>query len=78
MRHLMAALRNSNFYEVNLVHPRTRNAWHLPVYGDGYADELDSIDADGCVPVPDGPGLGVAYDWDAIAAARIERREFSA
>ena len=45
MRHLMAALRNSNYYEMNLLHPRTANAWHLPVYGEGYADELDSTPA---------------------------------
>jgi L-alanine-DL-glutamate epimerase-like enolase superfamily enzyme len=76
MRHLMAALRNSNYYELNLVHPRTRNAWHLPVYLDGYADELESIDADGCVSVPDGPGLGVRYDWHAIDTSTIERHVF--
>ena len=29
-------------------------------------DELDAIDADGCVSIPDGPGLGVTYDWDWI------------
>ena len=73
MRHLMAALRNSNYYEMNLVHPRTANAWHLPVYGEGYADELDSIDAAGCVEVPQGPGLGVRYDWNAIERDAIER-----
>ena len=73
MRHLMAALRNSNYYEMNLVHPRTANAWHLPVYGEGYADELDSIDAAGCVDVPQGPGLGVRYDWSAIERDAIER-----
>ena len=72
MRHLMAALRNSNFYEVNLVHPKCPNAWSLPIYQGGYSDQLDCIDADGCVGVPDGPGFGMHYDWDAIEASKLE------
>ena len=71
MRHLMAALSRSNYYEVNLVHPRTSNPWKLPVYADGYTDELNCIDRDGCVPVPEGPGLGVTYDWDRIRKSTI-------
>jgi L-alanine-DL-glutamate epimerase-like enolase superfamily enzyme len=70
MRQLMASLRNASYYEVNLVHPRAANAWSLPVYRCGYSDELDCVDADGCVPVPTGPGLGVDYDWDYIRAHR--------
>ena len=73
MRHLMSCLGNSNFYEINLVHPRTANAWSLPVYGEDYADELHSIDADGCVAVPGGPGLGVSYDWSYIERHRTSR-----
>ena len=64
-RHCMAAIRNSNFYEVALVGPRCANAMP-PVYKCGYSDELDAVGADGCFPVPDGPGLGVDYDWDFI------------
>ncbi len=64
-RHCMAAIRNSNFYEVALVGPRCANAMP-PVYKCGYSDELDAVGADGCFPVPDGPGLGVEYDWDFI------------
>ncbi|MCP5149745.1 MAG: mandelate racemase/muconate lactonizing protein [Ectothiorhodospiraceae bacterium] len=74
MRHLMAALRSSNYYEVNLVHPSCGNPWHLPVYADGYSDELDCVDADGHVLVPDGPGLGVTYDWDAVRRTTLETR----
>jgi len=37
-----------------------------PVYADGYQDQLESVDKYGCVPPPDGPGLGVQYDWDFI------------
>ena len=64
-RHCMAAIRNSNFYEVALVGPHCANAMP-PVYKCGYSDELDAVGADGCFPVPDGPGLGVDYDWDFI------------
>lgn len=72
MRHLMAALRNSNYYEMNLLHPRMSNAWSLPVYTGDYADEIDSVDEDGCVPVPEGPGLGVSYDWERVKASAVE------
>jgi hypothetical protein len=61
----MTAIRNTNFYEVALVGPRCANAMP-PVYKCGYSDELDGVGADGCFPVPDGPGLGVVYDWDFI------------
>ena len=74
MRHLMAALGRSNYYEVNLVHPRASNPWHLPVYADNYSDELDCIDNDGCVSVPQGPGLGITYDWDLINRHTIDSK----
>jgi L-alanine-DL-glutamate epimerase-like enolase superfamily enzyme len=65
-RHCMAAIRNTNFYELSLLAPGRRNP--IPdVFGD-YSDELDSVGPDGCVPVPTGPGLGVTYDL-----ARIRR-----
>ena len=65
-RHCMAAMRNSNFYEMGLVHPKLTNIACPPVYACGYEDELETIDADGCVPVPQGPGLGVTYDWAGV------------
>ena len=71
MRQLMAACRNANYYEVNLVHPVCGNAWSLPFYQGGYSDELDCIDTDGHVEVPDLPGMGVAYDWAAIEKTAI-------
>lgn len=61
----MAAIRNTNYYEMALVHPEVENPVP-PVYTDNYADKLDTIDENGTVPVPDGPGLGVEYDWDYI------------
>lgn len=68
-RACMSAMRNSNYYEVALVGPDTPNMVP-PVYADGYSDQLDCVDEDGTVPVPNGPGLGVSYDWDFIQAHR--------
>ena len=65
-RHCMAAMRNSNFYEMGLVHPKLSNIACPPVYADDYADQLDSIDRNGCVGLPQGPGLGVVYDWPGV------------
>ena len=64
-RHIMSAMRNSNFYEVALVGPDCPNAVP-PVYLCGYTDQLDCVDSNGFVSVPEGPGLGVVYDWDFI------------
>ncbi len=64
-RACMAAIRNTNYYEMGLVHPKVKGG-KPPIYADEYADGLDAIDKNGCVPVPPGPGLGVAYDWDWI------------
>jgi L-alanine-DL-glutamate epimerase-like enolase superfamily enzyme len=74
-RHVMAALRNSNYYEIALVGPDCPNAVP-PVYRCDYSDKLDCVGADGCVPVPRGPGLGVEYDWDFISKNRIAQHEF--
>lgn len=60
-RHCMAAIRNTNYYELGLVHPKAE-ATHAPVYAN-YADTYESVDRDGCVPVPTGPGLGAEIDW---------------
>lgn len=64
-RHCIAATRNSNYYELALVHPDCQNT-QPPVYRGEYSDMIDTIDDDGTVAVPDGPGLGVDYDWDYI------------
>jgi L-alanine-DL-glutamate epimerase-like enolase superfamily enzyme len=67
-RHCMAAIINTHFYELGLVRP-PRGAWNVfqpPIYADDYGDQLDNVGEDGCVPVPEGPGLGVTYDWDKI------------
>ena len=75
-RHCMAAMRNSSWYELSLVAPGVANPVP-PVFGSGYSDALEDIGADGCMPVPDGPGIGVDYDWDYIAANRTALQEFT-
>ncbi len=76
-RHCMAAIRNTNYYEVALVGPGMPNALP-PVYACGYSDELEAVGADGCFSVPDGPGLGVTYDWDFIGRHRVALHNFGA
>lgn len=67
-RAIMAAIRNTNYYEMSLVHPLTPEIGRPnEVYLEGcYRDSLDEIDSEGCVSVPSGPGLGIVYDWDSI------------
>jgi L-alanine-DL-glutamate epimerase-like enolase superfamily enzyme len=64
-RHCIAAARNANYYELALVHPDCQNTMP-PVYEEGYSDMIETVDDDGTVSVPDGPGLGVDYDWEYI------------
>jgi L-alanine-DL-glutamate epimerase-like enolase superfamily enzyme len=67
-RHCMASIRNANYYELGLVHPNAPSSGP-PIYTN-YSDSLDAIDKNGCVPVPEGPGLGVELDWDFIEKHR--------
>ena len=69
-RQCMAAVRNTNYYEMGLLHPKAQASGDIPLYLDGYRDALDAIDAHGHVPVPQGPGLGVAIDWNWVARQR--------
>lgn len=66
-RHCMAAIRNTNYYEVALVGPKS-GASKPSVYTSDYSDALEGVGADGQFPVPTGLGLGVSYDWEAIRA----------
>ncbi|MBN1685412.1 MAG: hypothetical protein JW852_02100 [Spirochaetales bacterium] len=67
-RHLMTSIRNTNFYEMALVHPRNEGTF-APIYKD-YRDGLDVIDENGCVYAPEGPGAGVELDWEFIRKNR--------
>ena len=75
-RQCMAAIRNTNYYEMTLVHPKAPSLDDVPLYKDGYRDALDAVDEHGCVPVPQGPGLGVEIDWDWLAAHRTGLVEY--
>ena len=69
-RQCIAAIRNTNYYELSGSHPNKANGNYVPVYKDDYRDDLDAADENGHFPVPQGPGLGVEYDWDLIARWR--------
>ena len=75
-RHMMSAIRNTNFYEVALLGPDCPNAIP-PVYLCGYSDMIDCIDKNGFVEVPNGVGLGVKYDWDFISKNTTNKKIFS-
>lgn len=70
-RAVMAAVRNTHLYEMALIGPGMANLVP-PVYTCGYSDQPEALGDDGCVAVPDGPGLGVTYDWDFIERNRTE------
>ncbi len=70
-RHIMSAIRNTNYYEMGLLHPKV-GPFVPEIYADGYRDGIDVIDENGCVEAPQGPGLGVQYDWDFIKAHRTD------
>ncbi|MDQ6669590.1 MAG: mandelate racemase [Chloroflexota bacterium] len=71
-RHCMAAIRNTNYYELGLVHPNIKIT-KPAVYASDYSDELEAVDANGHVRVPDGPGLGAPVDWDWVRAHQIDQ-----
>ena len=66
----MAAIRNTNYYEMGLVHPKALASHDVALYKGDYRDSLDAIDGKGHVPVPQGPGLGVEIDWDWVVSQR--------
>jgi L-alanine-DL-glutamate epimerase-like enolase superfamily enzyme len=65
-RQCMAAIRNTNYYEMGLLHPKAPASHDPNLYLDDYRDELDAVDSQGCVPVPQGPGIGVAINWEWV------------
>ncbi len=77
-RQLMSALRNSNYYEMSLVHPKTPEIGRcMDIYADEYRDGLSCIDIDGNVTVPKGDGMGVKYNWDFIKKHQVSFESFS-
>ena len=63
----LAAVKNANYYEVVWVHPLVRDS-EPPITTNVKITGLDCIDDRGMVAVPEGPGLGIEYDWEYIAA----------
>lgn len=75
-RHIMATLRNANYYELGLVHPLAGQT-QPAIYSDRcWLDELDSVNENSCVAVPEGPGLGVEFDWDWIEDHKTGETEY--
>jgi L-alanine-DL-glutamate epimerase-like enolase superfamily enzyme len=74
-RQCMAAIRNTNFYELSGSRPSGPNSNHIPIYRDGYIDDLNAAE-NGHFPVPLGPGLGVEYDWKSIDVACVGRVKY--
>lgn len=70
-RHCIAAVRNTNYYELGLLNPKIRQT-KPPIRPPEFTDELENIDKNGHVPVPQGPGLGVEMDWDYIEHHRVD------
>jgi L-alanine-DL-glutamate epimerase-like enolase superfamily enzyme len=68
-RQCMAAIRNTNYYEMGLVHPKAPTSSAPELYID-HRDELDAIDSRGHVPVGQAPGLGAHINWDWVEAHR--------
>jgi L-alanine-DL-glutamate epimerase-like enolase superfamily enzyme len=75
--HFMAAVKNANYYEVVWVHPNVED-FNPPIYKNMNVTRLDCIDGEGMVGVPDGPGLGVEYDWDYISKHSTGKIEYDA
>ena len=68
-RHIMSAIRNTNFYELYGVHPNLKT-----ISGKSYIDyndDLDGIDKDGNVWASDGNGIGVDLNWEWINSHKI-------
>jgi len=69
-RQCMASIRNTNYYEMGLLHPNAPASHDAHLYKDGYVDSLEAIDDKGHVPIPQGPGLGAEIDWDWVNKRR--------
>lgn len=75
-RHCMASIRNTNYFELGVGIHKVRET-KPPIYPDRqWMDEVDSVDAQGCVDVPEGAGLGVPLDWDFINTHRTGETVF--
>lgn len=69
-RHIMSSIRNTNYFELGLVHPNVKTT-KSPSYLN-YSDNLDAVDSNGNVFAPDGPGIGVELDWKWIKDNQVD------
>ncbi len=67
-RHVLAAIPNSNYYELGLLHPDIPDDKPRIYEDPRWLDLIDSVDENGCVEVPTGPGLGAPIDWSWVEA----------
>ena len=74
-RAVISAIRNTHLYEMALIGPKMLNIVP-PVYTCGYSDQSEDLNADGTVVVPNGPGLGVEYNWDFISKNKVFHQVF--
>jgi L-alanine-DL-glutamate epimerase-like enolase superfamily enzyme len=66
--HVAAAVNNCRWFEILIVDPPGKHTFdHLNL---GLADPF-VIERDGCVVVPEAPGLGVGIDWDRLKSAGL-------
>lgn len=65
-RQCMAAIRNTNYYEMGLLHPKADPSHPAHLYADDYEDSLEAVDDQGHVPIPQGAGLGVPINWEWV------------
>ena len=68
-RHIMSAIRNTNFYELYGVHPNLKTISGQASIA--YNDDLNAIDKDGNVWASDGNGIGVDLNWEWINSHKI-------
>ena len=70
-RHCMAAIRNTNYYELGLVHPKVPG-WKSQhqIYADDYSDDLDAVDKRRLRAGAAGPGPRRNINWDWLQEAR--------
>jgi L-alanine-DL-glutamate epimerase-like enolase superfamily enzyme len=73
-RAIISVTPNTHFYELALIGPDMPNAIP-PVYLDSYSDQAEAVTGEG-LPVPDGEGLGVTYDWEFIERNRTQHLVF--
>jgi L-alanine-DL-glutamate epimerase-like enolase superfamily enzyme len=76
-RQCMAAIRNTNYYEMGLLHPKGPASHPPHLYDDGYEDSLTAIDANGHIPVPQEAGMGVRINWDWVNRNKTDFVEYS-